>query len=102
MCVYPEVPHRIKAIAASDTLQSHIENLTKLVEAEPIARKLLTKKIIHPELAEEIALLGTPVKKSQKLLLELIRKVKARPVWFEDICQAFEEESVPGVDDLRG
>ena len=70
---------------------------------ELVARALFAKKIITTELMKEMGNSNMiDEKRAEKLLLDLIAKVRARLEWFEDVCQALEEASVPGVDDLRG
>ena len=93
----------MRGTASSDTLRSHFNNLIPLIGPEAVARALYTKRIIHRERMKEMSNpFRSDEQKVQSLLLDLIEKVKARPDWFEDICDIFEAESVPCVEDLRG
>ena len=84
-------------------MQRFFNTLPNQITPENIAPALFAEKIINQddyELASNQYL--TKHKRAQQLLLTLIRKVQAKPEWFDKICQILEKEVGTIVEDLRG
>ena len=93
---------KAKGKAASDTLQKCYSILTNQITPEDIAPELFAKEIINRNDVEKAKnLLYLKQMRAQDLLLTLMRKVEARPEWFDTICDILEKESVTVVENLR-
>lgn len=90
--------------AASNTLRENYDVLSKQIKPQSVAPALYAKHIIDSEMLERVnnMALKTDRERAGDLLLELIRKVEAKPEWFLTILQIFEEALVPGMEELRG
>lgn len=93
---------KAKGKAAADTLQNCYSVLTKQIIPGDIAPELFAEKIINENDVEKAKnLLYLKQNRAQELLLTLMRKVQARPEWFNTICNILEKESVTAVETMR-
>ena len=93
---------KAKGKAASVTLQKCYSILTNQITPEDIAPELFAKEIINGNDVEKAKnFLYLKQVRAQNLLLTLMRKVEARPEWFDTICNILEKESVTVVENLR-
>ena len=93
---------KAKGKAASVTLQKYYSILTNQITPEDIAPELFAKEIINGNDVEKAKnFLYLKQVRAQNLLLTLMRKVEARPEWFDTICNILEKESVTVAENLR-
>ena len=93
---------KAKGKAAADTLQNCYSVLTKQITPGDIAPELFAEKIINENDVEKAKnLYYLKQDRAQELLLTLMRKVQARPEWFDTICNILEKESVTAVETMR-
>lgn len=80
--------HRVTGQAASDAIRACIVDLLEPITFGTTIDKLYAKELIDGELYEEVTRQSlTTQDKGRKILCEVQKKVKARPMLFDTFCE---------------